>query len=148
MFPSPSNRDAEYFRGLRHAGANRRLIDFQSVGLFTDQFANLVGELKNLEHAEPAAIACTTAAFATAGRLNSFAARKTARAHPGVVGKIGSGELFWYFAAIAELAKKPLGDDCSQGGAQQISLDAEIEQPRHRGGGRFGVKCRQTEMTG
>src|SRR6202022_3630499 len=101
---SPRSRDAEYFRGRgqagaafpaafaeprRHSGADPRLIDLQSIGLFPDQFANVVGEYKNLEHAQPAAIACTTAALAAAGPLIRFAAPEAERAHPGVFGKIG-----------------------------------------------------------
>src|SRR6202158_1255791 len=85
---SPRSRHAEYFRGRGqtgaafraaafehrcHPGADRRLIDLQSIGLFPDQFANVVGEYKNLEHAEPAAVACTTAALAAAGPLKGFA---------------------------------------------------------------------------
>ena len=117
--PSPRNGDAEYFRRRgqagaafrdaviehrRHSGADGRLVDFQSIGLFADQFANLIGEFKNLEHAEPAAIACATAAFATAGPLNGFAAAKTERAQLRIVGKIGLRERLWCFAAVAELA--------------------------------------------
>src|SRR6202011_641287 len=146
--PSPRSRDADYFRGRgqagaafrdavvehrRHSGADRRLIDLQSIGLFPDQFATGVGEYKNLEHAQPAAIACTTAALAAAGPLKRFAAPEAERAQPGVFGKIGLGERLWHFAAVAQLANKPLCDHRSQGGPQQISLDAKIEETGHRG---------------
>src|ERR1700736_4894114 len=102
--PSPRSRDADYFRGRgqagaafrnavvehrRHSGADRGLIDFQSVGLFPDQFANLVGEFKNFEHAEPAAIAGTAAALATAGPMKRFAAAEAERTQPRVFGEIG-----------------------------------------------------------
>src|ERR1700681_4468715 len=160
---SPRSRNAEYFRGRsqagaafrnavvdhrRHSGADRGLIDFQPIGLFPDQFANLVGEFKNLEHADPAAIARTAAALASAGALNGFAAPQAERAQSRVFHKIGLDERLWYFAAVAQLANQPLGDHRSQGRPQQISLDAEIEKPRYRGGRRFGVECRQNEVTG
>src|ERR1700736_1365880 len=145
---SPRSRDAEYFRGRGqagaafrdslcehrgHSGADRPLIDLQSIGLFPDQFANVVGEYKNLEHAQPAAIACTTAALAAAGPLKRFAAPEAERAHPGVFGKTVLDERLGHFAAVAQLANKPLCDHCSQGGPQQISLDAKIEETGHRG---------------
>src|ERR1700716_198260 len=113
---SPCSRQEEYFRGRgqagaafrdavvehrRHSGADRRLIDLQSVGLFPDQFANVVGEFKNLEHAEPAAVACATAALAAAGPLKRFAAPEAELAQPGVFGKIGLGERLWHFATVA-----------------------------------------------
>jgi hypothetical protein len=160
---SPHGRNAEYFRRRgqagatfrnaviehrRHSGAHRRLVDFQSIGLFPDQFAYLVGEYKDLEHAQPTAIAGAAAAFTPGRRLKRLAALEAERAEPRVFGEIGLGDCFWHFAAVAQLPNESLRDHGSQGGAQQIPLDAKIEKTGHRGGGRFGVQGGQNKVTG
>src|SRR4030088_2250732 len=91
----------------RHSSAGRPLSDVRSIGLFPDRFANGVGEFKNLEHAEPAAIARAAAAFAPAGALNGFAAPEAERAQSRVFGKIRPDERLWHFAAVAQLANQP-----------------------------------------
>ena len=106
---SPYGCDAENLRGRgqsgaafrdtvvkhrRHSGPDRHLVDLQPVGLFPDKFAKIVGQLENLEDAQPAAIAEAPAALTAARLLEYFSWAEAERSETRVFGEIGFGKNF------------------------------------------------------
>src|SRR6185295_15710261 len=98
--------------------------------LLSDQAAQLIVALEYLEHAEPAAIAGAAAALAADGCMNGVAGREAERRKARIVRKVRPAENLPRPAALAELAHQALRDHRAQGRAQQIGLDAEVEQAR------------------
>src|SRR5689334_11898188 len=73
----------------RHSAADCDLVDLQAVRLLSNQFAKLVCEFQNLEHAETAAIAGAAATLAAGGLVDSLATAKAEGCKSRILGKIG-----------------------------------------------------------
>ena len=113
-----------------------------------DKLVNLVLQFEHFKNTAAAAIADAAAALAADRLVDAFVGLETKRLVAGVGGDIGGFEDAFFLAAVAQDADQTLRDHRPQGRFEQETLDAEIEQARHRRSRRFGVQGGQHEMAG
>ena len=128
--------------------APRGKIDRPSIGVRPDKLVNLVLQFKHFENTTAAAIADAAAALAARRLIDAIVGLETKRLIAGIGGDIGGCEDAFLLAAIAQDADQPLRDHRPQRRFEQETLDAEIEQARHRRSRGFRVQGGQHEMAG